>query len=208
MSKAATTAIAKLKNKPQSLQALQDAMEHNIWAVPARDHPNADRLKDGALQRLATTPNQEHLQVKANPEKIGFFKREELNEKASSFGVQWSTIWNLPQEHRYRVARVYQPQRKHVHYHPANKEVGKFWVIEFESWGNYKSPLMFWTTGSLDSLHRQQIKVPNLYLAIKYCETMGWGYDVQYPRHRWHTRKSYADNFIFKGEPKEEEAYD
>merc|ERR1719491_2037950 len=44
--------------------------------------------------------------------------------------------------------------------------------------------------------------------AIAYAETMGWGYDVSYPTHRWHTKKNYTENFKWKGEPKAEEAYD
>ena len=37
---------------------------------------------------------------------------------------------------------------------------------------------------------------------------MGWGYDVTYPKFKYHTRKNYADNFKYKGEPKPEHDYD
>ena len=52
------------------------------------------------------------------------------------------------------------------------------------------------------------MKVGSLSAAVKYCEIMGWGYDIVYPRHKWHTKKNYADNFMWKGPHKEEQPYD
>ena len=52
------------------------------------------------------------------------------------------------------------------------------------------------------------MKIGSLSAAVKYCEAMGWGYDVLYPNHKWFTKKNYADNFKFKGYPKEEIEYD
>ena len=86
--------------------------------------------------------------------------------------------------------------------------MGHYWVIEFESWGQYKSPCMYWGTASHDTFSKLSVKVPNLWTAVKYCEMMGWGYDVLYPKYRWHTRKSYNDNFVWKGHAQEEEPYD
>lgn len=80
-----------------------------------------------------------------------------------------------------------------------NKELGKFWLIEFDSWGTYKSLLMGWTSATLDVYSTAFLKVHTLSAAVKFCETMGWGYDVSYPHHRWYTKKSYADNFVWKG---------
>jgi len=38
---------------------------------------------------------------------------------------------------------------------------------------------------------------------------MGWGYDIMMPAsQRWYTKKNYADNFQWKGFPKEKEEYD
>lgn len=67
---------------------------------------------------------------------------------------------------------------------------------------------MFWTSASTDSYGKLSMKVPTLSAAVKYCETMGWGYDVLYPENRWHVKKAYADNFMWKGNPKEEPTYD
>ena len=80
---------------------------------------------------------------------------------------------------------------------------GYEWRIDFESWGQYKSPLMHWGRASGDTLSRHFITADTLQGAIQYCERIGWGYDVQYPHYRWHTKKSYADNFTFRGAPKE-----
>ena len=62
--------------------------------------------------------------------------------------------------------------------------------------------------GSQDPYSAYSIPVNNLDAAIDYCESHGWGYDVMLPRFKYHTRKNYADNFDFKGEPVEEEEED
>jgi ETC complex I subunit conserved region len=152
-------------------------------------------------------PDRHALQVAANPEKIGFYKREELNEVASRSAYIHSNPWDM-QIYRSKIARIYHPQKKHVHNHPNNKNIGKHWVIEFESWGTYKSPLNFFTSGTRDTYSKHAIKVPTLTAAIKTCEMMGWGFDILYPQQRWHTKKSYSDNFSWKGNPKDEPSYD
>ena len=121
-----------------------------------------------------------------------------MNERASRSAYVSSNVWDA-QFHKNRIVRIYQPQRPHVHSVPYNKEVGKYWAIEFESWGTYKSPLMGWTSGTQDSMSKLLYKTPTLSSAVKYAKQMGWGYDIQYPRNRWHTKKSYSDNFIWKG---------
>ena len=67
---------------------------------------------------------------------------------------------------------------------------------------------MLWTSATTDSYAKHSIKVPNVTTAVEYCEKMGWGYDILYPQTRWHTKKSYADNFLWKGNAKEEQSYD
>jgi hypothetical protein len=54
---------------------------------------------------------------------------------------------------------------------------------------------MQWTSATQDTYSKVFFKVSTLSAAVKYCEMMGWGYDVLYPRHKWHTKKNYADNF-------------
>ena len=110
--------------------------------------------------------------------------------------------------HRYKIARIYMPQRKHVHCHPSNKNIGNYWAIDFPSYGHYKSPLMGWGKATRDMYSFSQIKFARLSDAVAHCHIMGWGYDINHPKFRWHTKKNYADNFKFKGEAKPEESYD
>ena len=67
---------------------------------------------------------------------------------------------------------------------------------------------MGWTSATTDSFSKTRFVVGSLSSAVKYCEMMGWGYDVLYPQTRWHTKKSYSDNFVWKGHAKPEESYD
>ena len=111
-----------------------------------------------------------------------------------------------------KIARIYMPQKKHLHCHPADKTIGKYWVIEFATENAYKSPLMQWSSGGTDPFYSKgdnvQIKFSSVNAAVDYARMMGWGYDVMYPKHKYHTYKNYADNFKYKGEPKEEGSYD
>ena len=104
------------------------------------------------------------------------------------------------------------PQRKHVHCHPADKTIGKYWVVDFPTASTYKSPLMQWTSASTDPFYSKgdnmYMKFSSVNAAADYCEMMGWGFDVTYPNFKYHTRKNYQDNFQYKGEPKAEAEYD
>ena len=62
---------------------------------------------------------------------------------------------------------------------------------------------MFWTSASTDTFGKVRMIVGSLSAAVKYCEIMGLGYDIQYPQTRWHTKKSYVDNFVWKGKAEE-----
>lgn len=191
----------------EALEAVSQKLTNNIWAMPSRSAPNAEKLIDGAIQRASVLPDRYNLQFSANKEKVGMYKREELNERASRSFYLHSNPWDF-MLYRSKIARIYHPQKKHVHNHPANKTLGKYWVIEFESWGTYKSPLHFHTSATRDTYSKHQMKVQTLSAAIKTCEMMGWGYDILYPNQRWHTKKSYSDNFTWKGKAENEEAYD
>ena len=60
--------------------------------MPSRSSPNADRLIDGAIQRQSVVPDRHNLHMKENTEKVGFYKREELNERAGHTACQYSNI--------------------------------------------------------------------------------------------------------------------
>ena len=147
-----------------------------------------------------------------NPEKIGVYKRPEHNVKVSTTAMKHMAPWDT-QMYRHKIARIYMPQKKHVHCHPTNKSGGKYWTIDFDTWGTYKSPLMGWTSASMDTYSNYKcnmtMKFGKLADAVAYAEVMGWGFDIMYPTNqRWHVKKNYADNFAWKGKAPEEEQYD
>ena len=45
------------------------------------------------------------------------------------------------------------PQKKHVHCHPADKTIGKFWAIDFPTESTFKSNLMNWSNSSNDGFY-------------------------------------------------------
>jgi len=87
---------------------------------------------------------------------------------------------------RYKIARIYMIQKKHVHCHPSNKSAGNGWTIDFGSWGQHKTPLMGWSRGTMDTFNNLQMSFGRLNDAIGYAEAMGWGYDVMLPKYRNH----------------------
>ena len=115
-----------------------------------RSSPNGEKLKDGAIQRLSVQPSNEQLMfVSQNPKGIGVYKRPDMSCLAGNSGYFYSSPWDGT-HNRYRVARIYMPQKKHVHNHPSNKTYGNYWVIDFEA-PTYRSPLMGWGRASLDA---------------------------------------------------------
>lgn len=175
--KTAITAVSSVA-KAEAAAVLTGKLEMNVWATPSRASPNAEQLKDGAIQRASVSLGDEALRhVKANPKGQGFYKREELNVKAS----QGALVWSQPQDmqtQRYKIARIYMSQRKHVHCHPTNKTDGHGWTIDFGTWGHHKAPLMGWGRGTLDTYYNVNMTFGRLSDAIAHAETMGWGYDV------------------------------
>ena len=148
----------------------------------------------------------------ANKDKVGFSRRPVQGALTSGSANMTTDPYSDFVKHQSRTARIYMPQKKHVHNHPADKSIGKYWAIDFETESTFKSPLMQWTSASNDPFHSKgdnlQIRFPSVNAAIDHCEMMGFGYDVQYPNFKYHTYKNYTDNFKYKGAPKEEPEYD
>ena len=57
---------------------------------------------------MSVSPNRFALHVKENPDKIGFYKREENNEKCSTSAYMNSNIWD-GQQYKGKIARIYEP---------------------------------------------------------------------------------------------------
>ncbi|CDW85115.1 nadh dehydrogenase [Stylonychia lemnae] len=200
------TAVSKVVNQ-QALEAIQAKLVQNVWAIKTSLNPNADKLRDGAIQRASVSLPREDIHPSFNTDKVGLYKRPQMDETSSGTAYTQAQISETNYS-KNKIARIYHPQRKHVHNHPVNKNIGKHWVIEFQAASSYKSPLMGWTSATTDSFAKTKFVVGSLSAAVRYCESMGWGYDVLYPQTRWHTKKNYSDNFMWKGQPKAEETYD
>jgi hypothetical protein len=146
----------------EAVQVVQEKIAHSVWATPSRDSPNAAKLLDGAIQRESVSvPLAKLAFTHQNPEKIGAFKRPEHNVSCSATAHLFMAPWDR-QQYRSKIARIYMPQRKHLHCHPTDKRVGKGWAIEFDSWGQYKSPLMGWTSATSDTYSDVTIRVGKL----------------------------------------------
>ncbi len=200
------SSVSRVVNQ-QALEAISQKLNGNVWAVQTSLNPNANKLLDGAIQRKSVVPDSKALHPSVNTDKVGYYKRPQMDESSSRSGLQHSLVWD-GLEGRNMIARIYHPSKKHLHNHPTNKLTGTHWVIEFQSASQFKSPLMNWTSASTDSYGKLRMVVGSLSAAVKTCETMGWGYDVLYPQRRWHTKKNYSDNFAWKGFPTSEQSYD
>ena len=56
-----------------------------------------------------------------------------------------------------------------------------------------------------DNRSKRSYSVSTLEEAIAICKKLGLTYEVEYPRFRSYKVKSYADNFKWKGDPKEDD---
>lgn len=81
--------------KPEAVAVLNQKLEMNVWAQPSRKSPNGELLKDGAIQRASVSTLGEELRfAKANPDGVGFYKREDLSTMASGGSYAWSSPWD------------------------------------------------------------------------------------------------------------------
>lgn len=92
--KHAITAVSSVV-KPEAAAVLTQKLDMNIWATASRGSPNAERLQDGAIQRASVSTSGDSLRfVKANPDGVGFYKREDLSTRASGGSFMWSSPWD------------------------------------------------------------------------------------------------------------------
>ena len=52
--KNAVTAVSSVV-KPEAAAVLNERLNMNVWAQPSRKSPNAEQLKDGAIQRASVS---------------------------------------------------------------------------------------------------------------------------------------------------------
>jgi len=81
---------------------------------------------------------------------------------------------------------------------------GYRWCVEQERMSVWKTNYTGWTYSN-DSVSKRNIYFSSLENAIHYCNIMGLGYDVEYPKFKYTIRRSYADNFKWPGDPNKED---
>ena len=80
----------------------------NPWAQSSRLHPNADKLKDGAVQRKSVSATSDELRyVSQNENGVGSYKRAELNSQATR-EFCWTSPWD-GELGRHKIVRIYMP---------------------------------------------------------------------------------------------------
>ena len=85
-----------------------------------RSSPNAERLIDGGIQRMAVSPSRYELHPKMNKDKVGFYKSDELNARASRTAYVRSDPFEDESYFR-RIVRIAIDDHFHTQCHPANK---------------------------------------------------------------------------------------
>ena len=104
----------------EALDLLADKLSrYNPWMVKKMTSPNTDKLIDGAIQRVSVSPNRHALHAKVNTEKIGYYKSEELNERASRFAYNRSCLYDDVIYHR-RIARIKHSEKSVTQCHPSD----------------------------------------------------------------------------------------
>ena len=85
-----------------------------------RSSPNAERLIDGGIQRMAVSPSRYELHPKMNKDKVGFYKSDELNARASRTAYVRSDPFEDESYFR-RIVRIAIDDHFHTQCHPVNK---------------------------------------------------------------------------------------
>ncbi|KRX10309.1 hypothetical protein PPERSA_09693 [Pseudocohnilembus persalinus] len=96
-----------------------------------------------------------------------------------------------------RTARIYVQDNCHMHDTPVQHK-GYKWTLELPRQNIWKQAATGWTYSD-DSLSKRNINFPSLENAIQYCQLQGLGYEVSYPKGRYTTKKSYAQNLQWPG---------
>ena len=102
---------------------------------------------------------------------------------------------------KYRIARIIKGQPSHMHSvtNPMHVNGRGRWMVEFEHTGAWKDPMDGNNMGSDPFCKFCAAGFSNAQAAMAWCHQFGFGFEVEIPRHRYHTRKSYADNFKWRG---------
>ena len=101
-----------------------------------------------------------------------------------------------------RHARIYKAETNHMQCTPRMGTPGE-WIIDFEEFCVVKDRAMGWVT-THDNLSIRDMHGDSLDQAIQLCKIIGTSFQVEVPREKKLELKSYAHNFLWKGEPEED----
>ncbi|KAI4324827.1 hypothetical protein MLD38_030279 [Melastoma candidum] len=118
--------------------------------------------------------------------------------KPSEIGL----VSGIPQEHLRRRVLIYSPARTASQ--QGSGKVGR-WKINFLSTHKWENPLMGWTsTGDpYANVGDSALSFDSEEAAKEFAERHGWEYAVKKPHSPLLKVKAYADNFKWKGPPKD-----
>jgi NADH dehydrogenase (ubiquinone) Fe-S protein 4 len=85
-------------------------------------------------------------------------------------------------------------------------ESGRMWRLRWEGYENaFITPLMGWH-GATDSQYQTwfSLAFPTSEAAEEFCKRQGWTYEIDPDHKKTSKKKSYSENFRWKGFPKEQ----
>lgn len=98
-----------------------------------------------------------------------------------------------------RHVRIHPYEVSHMHDTPYTAHTDK-WVVQFEVQGSWKSRSMGWMFFD-DEYSIRDKHFSSLQQAVKFCKDNGVSFQLELPKKRKLIFKSYAHNFLWKGEP-------
>ncbi|CAD8160959.1 unnamed protein product [Paramecium octaurelia] len=137
--------------------------------------------------------------VDASKSKFGFFRSSRLDNRSDH---RYYDMNPLPAPES-KIARVYIMDDNRMHQTPTMRQ-GYHWNVQIERGPIHRMPWSGWTF-SKDQKSREVYKFVSLEAALEFCQQDGYGYIVQYPHFRYTSKRKYADNFKWKGFPKDEQ---
>ena len=106
-SKEVITAVSKASGS--GVAALQRAMTLNPLATTTSVQPNAEKLKDGAIQRNSVQVDESMVAYKRNTEKVGVTMRPHKGVQSSGSGAISGDPWSDYVRYQNKIARIYMP---------------------------------------------------------------------------------------------------
>jgi NADH dehydrogenase (ubiquinone) Fe-S protein 4 len=166
--------------------------------------PNELTLKDGYSQRKAVVPTPFN-----NPERIGILEAashgEHYANKSSVYRPQWNPF-DLPTSTQ-RLARVFRYDNNHMQDTPYPNMRYTSYAVLFDTHyyrDMYSNVGRYTWDGHSQNRGVQYWQLfANLLEAYDFARGHGCDIDIEYPKSRYITKKHYADNFKWKGEPRQ-----